>query len=78
LIHLEDLEVNWPAEGYELVLIEYERDLIKDKNSKPMSQPGGSIELNYLILFAQGGRLPLPKSSTRLLKTSSGEVVLVL
>lgn len=41
LIHLEDLEANWPSEDYELVLIEFERGLIKDKNSKPMSQPEG-------------------------------------
>lgn len=41
LIHLEDLEANWPAEGYELVLIEFERGLINLKNSKPMSQPDG-------------------------------------
>ena len=41
LIHLEDLEANWSAKDYELVLIEFERGLINDKNSKPMSQPEG-------------------------------------
>ena len=41
LLHLDDLEANWQAEGYELVLIEFEKGLIKDKNSKPMSQPEG-------------------------------------
>jgi len=37
--HLEDLETNWQAEGYELVLIKFEKSLINDRNSKPMSQP---------------------------------------
>ena len=41
LFHLEDLEINWPAEDYELVLIEFERGLINAKNSKPMMQPEG-------------------------------------
>ena len=41
LFHLEDLETNWPAEEYELVLIEFERGLINAKNSKPMMQPDG-------------------------------------
>ena len=41
LLYLDDLEANWQAEGYELVLIEFEKGLIKDKNSKPMSQPEG-------------------------------------
>ena len=41
LFHLEDLETNWPAKDYELVLIEFERGLINAKNSKPMMQPEG-------------------------------------
>ena len=41
LFHLEDLKINWPAENYELVLIEFERSLINAKNSKPMMQPKG-------------------------------------
>jgi len=35
------LEANWQAEGYELVLIEFERGLIELRNSKPMRQPEG-------------------------------------
>ena len=41
LFYLDDLEANWQAEGYELVLIEFERGLIELRNSKPMSQPEG-------------------------------------
>mgnify|MGYP003967329733 FL=1 len=41
LFHLEDLEANWPAKDYELVLIEFEKELIKNNNSKPMMQPKG-------------------------------------
>ena len=41
MTHLKDLEANWSAKDYELVLIEFERGLINDKNSNPMSQPEG-------------------------------------
>ena len=41
LFHLEDLEANWSAKDYELVLIEFEKELIKNNNSKPMMQPKG-------------------------------------